>query len=90
MRAKSMWAIGLMAMVVSIGVGNASSSFAADPNRMDGTERMGVGGSVYSTSQPDGASDCRVAGRKVDMEQRIGAGGSTYAFSQPTVQTAGR
>ena len=83
MRTKSMSAIGVMVMTVVIGVGNASSSFAADTNRGDGSERMGVGGAVYSSSQLDGASDCRVAGRKVDMEQRIGAGGSTYFSSQP-------
>ena len=87
MRMKSMLAMGFMSMMITIGVGNGSNSFAADLNRGVVPEpRMGHGGSTYSLSQADGASDCQVAGaerRKVDIIERIGAGGSTYSASPP-------
>ncbi len=83
---KSMGVIGFLSMVALTGVVNASGSFAADMNRGGGKEeRIGTGGSTYSSSQPDRAGDCRVMGeerRKVDVIQRIGTGGSTYAFSK--------
>lgn len=83
MRTTSMWAIGVIAMMVTIGVGNAPGSFAADLNRGDVVEpRIGHGG-TYSSSQSDGAVECRVAGRHVDVIERVGAGGSIYSFSQP-------
>ncbi|MDC8450141.1 MAG: hypothetical protein LV473_17545 [Nitrospira sp.] len=92
MNTKSMWVIGLMAMMATIGVGNAPG-FAADQNRGDNLDpRIGHGGSTYFSSQPDGAGDCQVTGaerRKVDVIERIGTGGSTYSFSQsPSAQAS--
>ena len=86
MRGKSTMTIGCMAIMAVTGVVNASGSFAAETNRvgvMD--ERIGHGGSTYSSSQPDGAGDCRLGAgerRKVDVIERIGTGGSTYSFTQ--------
>ncbi len=86
MRVKNIMMMGFFSLVAATGVTNASSSFAADANRvgvMD--ERIGHGGSTYDSSQPDGASDCPVRPgeqREVDVIERIGTGGSTYAFSK--------
>jgi|CXWL01.1.fsa_nt_gi hypothetical protein len=86
MRVKSILAIGFLPMVAVTGVVNASGSFAADTNRVGVIdERIGHGGSTYSSFQPDGAGDCPARGeerRKVDVIKRIGTGGSTYSSSQ--------
>lgn len=80
MRMKSMVAIGFMSMVVAAGVASASDGAAFDVQRVNVTERIGAGGAVYSSSQPDGAGTCSVAG--VSATERIGHGGSTYSFSR--------
>ena len=84
MRGKRTMIMGVMAMMVVTSVVHAPGTFAADTNRAGVTgERIGHGGSTYSSSQPDGALECVVPGaerRKVDVIERIGTGGSTYAF----------
>lgn len=80
MRGASMWAIGVIAMAVTSMV-NVSGSFAADTSRGNATEeRIGHGGSTYSSSQPDGVGACARGEeqRTIDTTERIGHGGSTY------------
>jgi len=82
------------AMVISyVAVGtliSASASFAADAQSVDIIEeRIGTGGSIYSSSLPP-ASNCHVVGQeqmKVDViEERIGTGGSIYSSSDTQSQ----
>ncbi|TKB67145.1 MAG: hypothetical protein E8D47_04990 [Nitrospira sp.] len=63
-------------------------SFASEAQRADVIERIGAGGSTYSSSQsmPFQPGDSHVAGMErgmVAVIERIGAGGSTYSSSQP-------
>lgn len=75
-----MLAIGFMSVVVATGVASASDGAAFDVERVNVTERIGAGGAVYFSSQPDGAGTCSVTG--VNITERIGHGGSTYSFSR--------
>lgn len=92
MRGKRTMIIGFMAMMAITGVVNGPTSFAAEAGSVTSMVRIGHGGSTYGSSQPDGASDCRVTGaqQRVEVIERIGAGGSTYAVSKTAgCQTAG-
>lgn len=80
MRVESMLAVGFLLMTAATGVVTTSDSFASDAQRADVIERMGHGGSTYSSSQPDGAGTCNGTG--VSVIERVGHGGSTYSFSQ--------
>jgi hypothetical protein len=88
MSAKTMFTMGLLSMMVASGVAQVPDSFAFEAQRADVIERIGAGGSTYSSSQPMPVQpgDSHVAGmeqRKADVSDRIGAGGSTYSSSQP-------
>ena len=88
MSAKKMLTMGFLSMMVASGVVKVPDSFASEAQRVDVIERIGAGGSTYSSSQPMPVQpgDSHVAGterRKVDVIERIGAGGSTYSSSQP-------
>ncbi|OQW32827.1 MAG: hypothetical protein A4E19_05595 [Nitrospira sp. SG-bin1] len=85
MRSKSIVTIGFMTMMAVAGVVSASGSFASDVGSIAASERIGHGGSTYS-SNSDGAGVCRM---KADMAERIGAGGSTYSSSQTMSAQAG-
>lgn len=80
MRMKSMVAIGFMSMVIAASVASAADGAASETQRVDGMERMGAGGSAYSSSQLDGASVC--PGTGVVATERIGHGGSTYSVNR--------
>jgi hypothetical protein len=88
MSAKKIFTMGFLSMMVASGVVKVPDSFASEAQRVDVIERIGAGGSTYSSSQPMTIQpgDSNVAGterRKVDVIERIGAGGSTYSSSQP-------
>lgn len=88
MRAKNILAVGFLSMMVASGVVKASDSFASEGQRMEGIERIGAGGSVYTPSRPltsraSSASESETERGKVDVMTRIGAGGSTYSSSRP-------
>ena len=90
MNAKTMFTMGVLSMMVASGVVKVPDSFASEAQRVDVIERIGAGGSTYSSSRlmPVQPEDSHVAGTelsKVDVIERIGAGGSTYSFSQPTM-----
>lgn len=82
MKGMNKLAIGFVAMVAAAGMVNAASSFAVDASAAAGIERHGVGGAIYSASQPmtDGAVACGKGEerQKVEAVERIGHGGSTY------------
>lgn len=79
MRVKNMVTVGFLSMVVATGVASASDGAASRAQGVNVMERMGAGGSAYSSSQPDGADACPVTG--VRVTGRIGHGGSTYSVS---------
>ena len=87
MSAKTMFTIGFLSMMVASGVVKVPDSFAAEAQRLEVIERIGAGGSIYSSSQPmpvqSGDSVAGTERRKVDVIERIGAGGSTYSSSWP-------
>ena len=88
MSAKTMFTMGFLSMMVASGVAQVPESFASEAQRADVIERIGAGGSTYSSSRPMPfqSGDSHVAGMergKVDVIERIGAGGSTYSSSQP-------
>ena len=88
MSAKKMFTMGFLSMMVASGVVKVPDSFASEAQRVDVIERLGAGGSTYSSSQPMPfqPGDSSVAGRerrKVDVIKRIGMGGSTYSSNQP-------
>ena len=94
MSAKKMFVMGFLSMMVASGVVKVPDSFASEAQRVDAIERIGAGGSTYSSSRsmPSQPGDSNVAGterRKVDVIERIGAGGSTYSSSQPMLTRAG-
>jgi hypothetical protein len=80
--------VGEVAGTKRIGHGGSTYQLQSDrvgPCQMkaDVVERIGAGGSRYSSSQNEG---CQVAGdeqKKVNVIERIGAGGSTYSPSRP-------
>lgn len=93
MRVKNMLAVGFLLMTAATGVVTTSDSFASDVQRADVIERVGHGGSTYSSSQSKSVQvgDCHVMGeegRKEDVIERIGAGGAIYSYSRPNIQTA--
>ena len=90
MSAKKMFTVGFLSMMVASGVAKVPDSFASDAQRVEVIERIGAGGSAYSSSRPMPVQlgDSHVAGTErgeVDVIERIGAGGSTYSSSQPTM-----
>jgi hypothetical protein len=90
MSAKKMFTVGFLSMMVASGVVKVPDSFASDAQRVEVIERIGAGGSAYSSSRPMPVQlgDSHVAGTErgeVDVIERIGAGGSTYSSSQPTM-----
>ena len=83
MTAREIFAMGFLSMMVASGVVKVPDSFASEARRVVVIERVGAGGSIYSSSQsmPSQPGDSNVAGaerRKVVVIERIGAGGSTY------------
>ena len=92
MSAKTMFTIGFLSMMVASGVVKVPDSFAAEAQRLEVIERIGAGGSIYSSSQPmpvqSGDSVAGTERRKVDVIERIGAGGSTYFSRQPMLARA--
>ena len=93
MSVKKMFTMGALSMMVASGVVKVPDSFASEAQRVDGIERIGAGGSAYSSSQPmpaqPGDSVAETERRKVDVSERIGAGGSTYSSRQPRLARAG-
>lgn len=94
MNAKKMFTMGFLSMMVASGVVKVPDNFASEAQRADAIERIGAGGSTYSSSQPMAVQpgDAHVAGtkqRKVDVIERIGAGGSAYSSSQPMLARTG-
>jgi hypothetical protein len=94
MSTKGMFTVGFLSMMVASGVVQVSDSFASEAQRVDVIERIGAGGSTYSSSRSMSVKpgDSHVAGieqRRVDVIERIGAGGSTYSFSQPMLARPG-
>ena len=94
MSTKTMFTMGFLSMMVASGVVKVPDSFAIEAQRVEAIERIGAGGSTYSSSQPMPvqSGDSHVAGterRKVDVIERIGAGGSIYSSSQPLHARAG-
>ena len=92
--AKKMFTMGFLSMMVASGVVKVPDNFASEAQRADAIERIGAGGSTYSSSQPMAVQpgDAHVAGteqRKVDVIERIGAGGSAYSSSQPMLARTG-
>ncbi len=87
MRVKSMVIVGFLSMVVTSGVASASDGVASKAQRVNVTERIGAGGSVYSSNQPDNVGMCPVTG--MNVTERIGHGGSTYSFSRSKSAQAG-
>ena len=87
MSAKKMFTMGFLSMMVASGVVKVPYSFASEAQRVDVIERIGAGGSTYSSSRPmpaqPGDSVAGTERRKVDVSERIGAGGSTYSSSRP-------
>ena len=88
MSTKKMFTMGFLSMMVASGVVKVSDSFAFEAQRADVIERIGAGGSTYSSSQPMPvqSGDSHVTGterRKLDVIERIGVGGSTYSSSLP-------
>ena len=88
MSAKTMFTMGFLSMMVASGVAQVPDSFASEAQRADVIERIGAGGSTYSSSRPMPfqPGDSNVAGMergKVDVIERVGAGGSTYSSIQP-------
>ena len=78
MRGKNKVTIGFMTMMAVTGVVNVSSSFASDAAHVAVSERIGHGGSTYS-SKSGSVGACRM---KLEVVERIGAGGATYGSSQ--------
>ena len=76
MRVKSLVTIGCLSMMVAAGVANASEDAASKVPGVSVSERIGAGGSVYSSSQSDSTGLCSVTG--ANITERIGHGGSTY------------
>ncbi|MDH5739413.1 MAG: hypothetical protein OEY77_03715 [Nitrospira sp.] len=94
MSTKKMFVMGFLSMMVASGVVQVSDSVASEAQRVDVIERIGAGGSTYSSSRsmPVQPGDAHVAGierRRVDVIARIGAGGSTYSFSRPILVQPG-
>ena len=93
MSTKNVFMMGVLSMMVASGVVKASDSFASEAQGVDVIERIGAGGSTYSSSRPmpaqPGDSVVGTERRKVDVIERIGAGGSTYSTRQPTLAGAG-
>ena len=81
MSVKSLVTVGYLSLVVTAGVANASDGAASEAQRVNISERIGVGGSAYSSSQPDGTGTYSSTG--VNITERMGHGGSTYSSSQP-------
>lgn len=76
MSMKRLVTIGCLSVMVVAGVANASEDTASKVQGVNISERIGVGGSVYSSSQPDDIGPCSVAGATITG--RMGQGGSTY------------
>lgn len=77
-----------MAFTERIGHGRSiyqskSGSVSACQVKLDVIDRIGAGGSMYSSSQSDGCSVAEDDGKIATVIERIGAGGSTYSSSQP-------
>ncbi len=93
MSTKKMFAVGVLSMMVASGVVKVPDSFASEAQRVDVIERIGAGGSTYSSSRPmpvqPGDSVAGTERRKVDVIERIGTGGSTYSSRQPMLARAG-
>ncbi|MGE0471716.1 MAG: hypothetical protein AB7L09_25325 [Nitrospira sp.] len=87
MRVKSMMTVGFLSIVVATGVASAPDGAASETQRVNSIERMGAGGSAYSSNHADGVGTCPVTG--VNAIERIGHGGSTYSFSRSKSVHAG-
>ncbi|NJL16919.1 MAG: hypothetical protein HC938_06670 [Nitrospira sp.] len=87
MRVKNIVTVGFLSMVVASGVANASDGVATENQRVNVIERIGAGGSAYSSNQPDNVGMCPVTG--MNVTERIGHGGSTYSFSRSKSVQAG-
>ena len=70
MNAKTMLTMGVLSMMVASGVVKVPDSFASEAQRVDVIERIGAGGSTYSSSQ----------GTMLAREDD----GAPYSSSQPT------
>lgn len=77
MNMKRLVTMGCLSVIVTAGVANASEDATSKVQGMNFSERIGVGGSVYSSSQSDGMVPCSVTG--ANITERIGHGGSTYS-----------
>lgn len=80
MKTRSIVIVGILSMLAA-GVVDASDRVASETGQIGAMNRIGQGGSVYSSGQPDGAGTCHGTEErrtKVDALARIGAGGSTY------------
>ncbi len=93
MSAKKMFTMGFLSMMVASGVVKVPDSFATEAQRVEVIERIGAGGSKYSSSRPmpvqPGDSVAGTEQRKVEVIERIGAGGSTYSSNQPMLVQPG-
>lgn len=93
MKVKAVLMAGFLSILVVTGVVNATESGVSERKGVSDAARIGHGGSIYGSSQLDGAMECDSRGearRKVDVIERIGHGGSTYSFSRPqSIQPAG-
>lgn len=76
MSMKRLVTMGCLSVMVAAGVANASEDTALTVQGVKISERIGVDGSVYSSSQPNGSGPCSVT--RATITRRIGQGGSTY------------
>lgn len=85
MSMKSVLAISLLSMIVTTGMVHTPETFADDGQRATVSQRLGHGGSTYSSYICEGEFDGQFTSTKIPSmadSERIGHGGSLYSVSR--------
>lgn len=87
MKMMSVLLAGCLIMAATTGIVHAPETFADHGQRAAVSDRLGHGGSTYSSYILDGAIDCKFTDAKMPSpadSKRIGHGGSLYSISRLT------
>ncbi len=91
MRMKSVLVISFLLMIATTGAVHTPQSFGDQGQGAVVSQRVGHGGSAYSSYIFDGGVDCKFKAAKIPSvtdSERIGHGGSLYSYSGLTSDAA--